>query len=66
MGKHKWSGWPGAFCLLCHAEDALESALALGWYDPITDTFDTEEHKKEVIEAQNSCPYTKDGQDPYN
>ena len=29
--SHEWSGWPGAFCLKCGAEDALENALAIGW-----------------------------------
>lgn len=25
---HRWSGWPGAFCLDCGMEDALELSLA--------------------------------------
>jgi len=25
---HRWSGWPGAYCLHCHAEDAHELGLA--------------------------------------
>jgi hypothetical protein len=25
---HRWSGWPGAFCLNCHAEDPYERCLA--------------------------------------
>lgn len=65
MGKHKFSGWPGATCLLCHAGDALEDALAMNWYDPISGEFDTEEHKNDVCKAQNNCPYTKEGEDPY-
>jgi len=65
MGLHRWSGWPGATCMLCHAEDALEIALADGWIDPCTNTWDTEEHKDMVMKAQNNCPHTKDGQDPY-
>jgi hypothetical protein len=65
MGQHKWSGWPGAHCILCGAGDALEYALADGWYNPCNDSWDTEEHKLEVIQAQNNCPYTKEGQDPY-
>lgn len=28
VGEHWWSGWPGAFCLKCHAEDPMESCLA--------------------------------------
>lgn len=53
--QHDWSGWPGAVCLICGAEDAVENALALGWINPVTGEFDTVEHKKLVIEAQNNC-----------
>jgi hypothetical protein len=53
--SHKWSGWPGAYCLRCGSEDPLEIALADGWYDPYTDTWDTEEHRQLCIEA-NKCP----------
>lgn len=28
--KHRWSGWPGAWCLDCGCEDANEIALADG------------------------------------
>ena len=31
--KHRWSGWPGAWCLDCGCEDANETALADGTYD---------------------------------
>jgi hypothetical protein len=27
---HRWSGWPGAWCLDCGCEDPLEQALADG------------------------------------
>ncbi len=27
-GSHRWSGWPGAWCLDCGAEDAREVCLA--------------------------------------
>lgn len=53
---HNWSGWPGAFCLKCHAEHALENALADGWFDPVEGTWDTEEHRKLVQEADGHCP----------
>lgn len=53
--EHHWSGWPGAFCFKCGAEDPMEIALADGWYDPWTDTWDTEEHKEQVNAAQR-CP----------
>ena len=65
MGQHRFSGWPGAFCLLCHAGDALEQALADEWYDPGNGSWDTKEHEEIVIKAQNNCPHTKEGQDPY-
>jgi hypothetical protein len=40
---HAWSGWPGAFCLKCGAEDLLEHAIGMGYYDPFNDTWQ-EEH----------------------
>jgi len=65
MGMHRYNGWPGAFCLLCGSEDAMEIAIADGWYDPWDKTWDTEEHRLQVEKNQNSCPCTKDGEDPY-
>ena len=32
--SHRWSGWPGAFCLNCFIDDPLERAVA----DNIEDT----------------------------
>ena len=31
--EHHWSGWPGAFCVKCGAQDPRESALADGLFD---------------------------------
>lgn len=28
MTQHRWSGWPGAWCLDCGVEDALEICVA--------------------------------------
>ena len=28
MSEHRWSGWPGAWCLDCGAEDPREMLLA--------------------------------------
>lgn len=28
MKEHNWSGWPGAFCLDCGAEDMIELCIA--------------------------------------
>lgn len=33
MSEHRWSGWPGAWCLDCGAEDPREIALADGRCD---------------------------------
>lgn len=30
MTEHRWSGWPGAWCLDCGCEDPTEIALAEG------------------------------------
>lgn len=66
MGAHRWSGWPGAFCLYCFTEDLLERAVGEGWFDPYTETWDTEEHKAEYETMKNSCPVVSDGVDPYS
>lgn len=34
MTEHRWSGWPGAWCLDCGAEDAWEMCLADG-HEPL-------------------------------
>lgn len=52
---HLWSGWPGAYCQICFVEHAIENALALGWYDPYTDEWDTAEHAQIVIQADAVC-----------
>jgi hypothetical protein len=37
MPQHRWSGWPGAWCLDCGCEDPHEIALADGEFFQITD-----------------------------
>jgi hypothetical protein len=37
MAEHRWSGWPGAFCLNCGAEDPREIALAMDDYEEVCD-----------------------------
>jgi len=54
MNSHHWSGWPGAFCLKCGCEDLLEIAIGSCYYDPYTNTWDTEEHKEE--HTNKPCP----------
>jgi hypothetical protein len=62
---------------LCGAEDAEENAIAIGWHDVsaglridkehhlVVGFWDTEEHRLIVEKAQNNCPFTKEGEDPY-
>lgn len=62
---HWWSGWPGAFCYRCGAEDAMENAFGLGWCDFQYDengeptdgpmVWDTPEHKA-LVEKMSHCP----------
>ncbi len=33
MAEHRWSGWPGAWCLDCGCEDPREIALADGDFE---------------------------------
>ena len=35
--QHRWSGWPGAWCLDCGADDPFEVALAKGEWDTVED-----------------------------
>ena len=53
MTAHRWSGWPGAWCLDCGTEDRRELAIADG-------AFDVDEETGAVIisaEYQNGiCP----------
>ena len=53
--KHHWSGWPGAICFKCGAEDPMEIALADGWFDPYTGEWDSKEHE-DIVSKLNKCP----------
>lgn len=55
QSDHSWSGWPGAICLRCGISDPMEQALADGWFDPTTDTWDTPEHETQVRELHRKC-----------
>lgn len=39
MMLHRWSGWPGAWCLDCGCEDPIELALANDTSDPTAESF---------------------------
>lgn len=55
MRAHNWSGWPGAYCFNCGAENALENAIGLNWYNPGTDKWDTKEHQALVEKCDSDC-----------
>jgi hypothetical protein len=38
MKQHRWSGWPGAYCLDCGCENPIEIALADGNYIEVEDS----------------------------
>jgi hypothetical protein len=62
MTAHRWSGWPGAWCLDCGCDDPFEIALADGKF-----TFDDDGN--EVLEPSIVCtPCPEPGSrrhDPY-
>ena len=54
--SHNWTlSWPGNFCTRCGAEDALENAIALGWYDPMSETWQSEDKRKLVGLCNEHC-----------
>lgn len=52
---HRWSGWPGAFCLNCGQEDGMELAIGSGDYDPYTEKWRSPE-----VEADYRRRYPRD------
>ena len=55
--KHRWSGWPGAWCLDCGEPDLNEQAIADGTMDPELDI---------DIDLNGECPYPGSRRhDPY-
>jgi len=57
MKNHHWSGWPGAYCLDCGCEDAIEIAVGCGYYDPhLSQWNDTKEAKQLKEQSEKSCP----------
>lgn len=53
--EHHWSGWPGAFCLHCGADDPMEAAIASGDYDPYTRAWRTAATEGEYKAASICC-----------
>lgn len=52
---HHWSGWPGAYCLHCGAEDPMEYAVAMNLYNPFTRTWINDEEETKCMKA-SICP----------
>ena len=59
---HNWSGWPGAYCTRCGAEDAFENARGMGWVDLVggdeempVEKWKSEKHKQLVLLCNSSC-----------
>ena len=53
---HRWSGWPGAHCLDCGCEHALENAIGMGWHDPFNETWISPIHKELITLCDGNCP----------
>lgn len=72
MSGHRWSGWPGAWCLDCGTSDQMELAICDGLYDPCEDKWVSKEAEEEYINSlkcpepgsNRFNPYTK--KDPTN
>ena len=46
---HDWSGWPGAYCLVCGQEDATEICTAeCVWYLDV---------EKGICDSPKDCPH---------
>jgi hypothetical protein len=56
--EHRWSGWPGAFCLDCGCEDPREIALANGDYIEVQDDSEVGFHPEfpNIKPEQYECP----------
>ncbi len=54
--RHRWSGWPGAYCLNCGMEDQVEIALADGVYDPITNEWTDTKRETDCATVMRECP----------
>ena len=62
---HRWSGWPGAWCLDCGTEDPIEMALADNC--PCIDGLLQDEEKRACERhPRTACPAPgSGGHDPY-
>ena len=61
--SHRWSGWPGAWCLDCGCDDPYEIALADDVLEEVDDptspmgfSYRVPEHLKAEFDAKMICP----------
>lgn len=66
MAEHRWSGWPGAWCLDCGIEDQFELAIGDGVYEPYKNRWTDEARRNAAERIMSTCaePSSK-RHDPY-
>ncbi len=66
MTAHRWSGWPGAWCLDCGTEDPFEQAIADRVLDPYTSIWSDPKRETVAMAIMRECkePGSKRN-DPY-
>lgn len=66
MAEHRWSGWPGAWCLDCGCDDPYEIALACGDCIEVKDDSPMGFHYEFPNVVPTECPEPGSGRnDPY-
>jgi hypothetical protein len=66
MAGHRWSGWPGAWCLDCGCDDPFEIAMAEGKFVEVPDDSPMGFHYEFPTVKQADCPEPGSGRhDPY-
>ena len=63
--QHKWSGWPGAWCLNCGIEDQVEIAIGDGVYNPYTNEWSDKQREIDCMTAMRECHGEEDSFNPY-
>lgn len=56
MAEHRWSGWPGAWCLDCGCEDPFETAIATGNFVEVADESEMGFHYEFPNVKATECP----------
>ena len=64
MAEHRWSGWPGAWCLDCGCSDPREDALANATQETIERTLVSGEYSDTIDPKLMEC--AEPGSNRYN